>query len=399
MKTTFLAKYVLFLVFVGVIVFLLVSGCGTVGPYTNNGGRLHGEASISAPIRLLTLSGVKSVSISALGACKIVNGETNAQIDFLKSGDLQVACSEKGLIVNDNHVAAVKIRVIPEGGKIKIGEIVFRGIAEIVCEKNEMNVINELGIEELVMSQVGREVSSGFKPEALKAQAIAARTFVLHEKSHSKFNGYDLKNLAGEGRIYFGTYTEHIPGNEAVDATRGITLRYQGETAFTPYFSNCGGYTEDVSEVWGTDSKEPYLIPVPCYFCKTAEHTWQSEIAKSHIVATLSAAGHSVGDIFDIDPNFETSKSGRSKTVKVVTDKGKIVLSLNEFRSIVGYNVLRSARSLTCRQRPGAFYFTGKGWGHGVGMCQDGANGMAKLGNDYKGILRRYYPGTEIYRK
>ncbi len=397
MKTVFLAKYVLFMAFLGVFVFLLASGCGAAGSLSMNNGRLHEDSVISAPIRLLTACGVKSVSISALGPCKIVNGENKAQMMALKSGDLQIACSDKGLSVNDDPVSPAVIRIIPGGGKIKIGENVYRGLAEIRFEKDAINVINELGLEELVMSQVGREVSSGFKPEAQKAQAIAARTFVLHEKMHSKYKGFDLKNLAGEGKIYFGTATEHVPGNEAVDATCGITLKYQGETAFTPYFSNCGGYTEDVSEVWGTASKEPYLTPVPCFFCKAGEHyTWQREIAKTHILATLNAAGRSAGDIYEIDPNYEVSKSGRTKTVRISTDKGQITLALNDFRAIVGYNVLMSARALTCRPKAGTFYFTGKGWGHGVGMCQDGANGMAKQGHSYKEILRRYYPGTEI---
>jgi len=397
MKTIFLAKYLIFMLFLGIFVFLLASGCGAAGSFAMNSGRSHEESVMSAPIRLLTVCGVKSVAISALGPCKIVSGENKFQIMALKAGDLEITCSDKGLSVNGDSVSAAIIRVVPDGGKIKIGEIVFRGIAEIRYEKNAMNVINELGIEELVMSQVGREVSSGFKPEALKAQAIAARTFVLHEKIHSKFKVYDLKNLEGPGKIYFGTVTEHVPGNEAVEATRGITLRYGGETAFTPYFSNCGGYTEDVTEVWGTASKEPYLSPVPCFFCKPGEHyAWQTEIAKAHILATLNAAGYPAGDISEIDPNYEISKSGRTKTVRIAADKGKITLSLNEFRSIVGYNVLRSARSLTCRPRSGTFYFTGKGWGHGAGMCQDGANGMAKQGHSYKEILRRYYPGTEI---
>ena len=87
---------------------------------------------------------------------------------------------------------------------------------------------------------------------------------------------------------------------------------------------------------------------------------------------------------------------GVQKFVMISTDKGKITLALNDFRAIVGYNVLMSARALTCRPKAGTFYFTGKGWGHGVGMCQDGANGMAKQGHNYKEILRRYYPGTEI---
>ena len=250
------------------------------------------------------------------------------------------------------------------------------------------------------MSQVGREMSQGFSPEALRAQAVAARTFVLHEKIRSKNKGFDLKNLSGNGKIYYGISQEHAPGNEAVLATKGFILKYSGEIAFTPYFSNCGGYTEDVSEVWGTAAKEPYLMPIPCFFCKTGEHyTWETEIAKTHIIATLNASGRSCSEVYEIDPNYEVTKGGRTKTVNISTDKGKITLALNDFRAIVGYNVLMSARSLTCRPRAVTFYFTGKGWGHGVGMCQDGANGMAKQGHNFREILRRYYPGTEITSK
>ncbi len=372
---------------------LVIYGCGTLSSFANNGNRQ--SANNYSPIRILSVSGAKAVSISAMGSCKIINGETKLQLMALKAGELQITCSEKGLIVNENPISAAFIRIIPDGGKIKIEESVYRGLAEIAVENKSINVINELSIEELIMSQVGREMGAGFSLEALKAQAVAARTFVMHEKSRSKFKGFDLKNLSGEGKIYYGTAVEHAPGLEAVEATKGITLKYKDEIAFTPYFSNCGGYTEDVAEVWGTASKELYLTPVPCFFCKTGEHyTWQTEITKAHILATLKASGRVCNDIFDIDPNYVVTKSGRTKTVSITSDNGKITLSLNEFRSIVGYNVLMSARSLTCRPRSGSFYFTGKGWGHGVGMCQDGANGMAKQGKNYKDILRRYYSGT-----
>ena len=396
MKTYSARKYLLTLIPVLLTGVFVLSCCGTAGLFGLNGSRQR-EDNPQAPIRLLTLAGMKAISLNTLGPCKVVNGETKTQIMALKSGELQLVWSEKGLCVNDNAVPAEVLRIVPDGGKFQIEGAVYRGLAEITRENKTLNLINELGIEELIMSQVGREMSSGFSTEALKAQAVAARAFVLYEKAHYKFKGFDLKNLAGSGKIYYGVATEHDPGSAAVEATKSIILKYNGEVAFTPYFSNCGGYTEDVTEVWGTALKEPYLTPVPCFFCKTGEHyTWQTEIAKTHILATLNAAGRSAGDIYEIDPNYEVSKSGRTKTVRISTDKGKITMALNDFRAIVGYNVLMSARALTCRPKAGTFYFTGKGWGHGVGMCQDGANGMAKQGRGYKEILHRYYPGTEI---
>ncbi|MEI7904724.1 MAG: SpoIID/LytB domain-containing protein [Candidatus Firestonebacteria bacterium] len=305
--------------------------------------------------------------------------------------------SETGLVINGKSFNNGSIIVAGEDDRIEIEGTIFRGYAEISKENGKLLVINNIGLEECVYSHVGRELSAVSPSEALKAQAVAARTFLLHEKQSYKNKDYDLNNLE-KSRTYFGVSFENPQSIKATDNTAGIIVKYKGERAFTPYFANCGGYTEDVAEIWG--AKMPYLSPVPCFFCKNGRHyTWEAEIQEDHIVASLNKKGYKVTSVSDINPRHEVTKSGRAKKIKLITNSGEIVIDLENFRQLVGYNLLKSARSLTARPRGGKFKFTGKGWGHGTGMCQEGAEGMAREGHKFKEILRRYYPGTEISSK
>ena len=372
---------------------VMLFGCTTGKEYVTGNTSVRGNKPDSQRLRLLAMEG-SSCQISTLGPCRITNLDNNIQLSALTSGDVTVKYSDNGLTINGKPFSAEGIAITGNDDKIQIGGSIFRGYAEIIKEKGNLLIVNNLSLEDCVYSHVGRELSSGSPIEALKAQAVAARTFILHEKQYSKNKNYDLKNLE-QGRTYFGVTSENQQGNKATDSTAGVVVKYRGTVAFTPYFSNCGGYTEDVGEIWG--EKKPYLVPVPCFFCKNGRHyTWESEIKENHIVDSLNKKGYNISSVSNIDPRCEVTKSGRAKMIRLTTDKGSITINLNVFRQVVGYDVLKSARSLTARPRGGKFKFTGKGWGHGTGMCQEGAEGMARAGHNYKEIIRRYYPGTEI---
>jgi stage II sporulation protein D len=161
------------------------------------------------------------------------------------------------------------------------------------------------------------------------------------------------------------------------------------------FHANCGGVTEDARELWGIDLPplrggvaSPFSVDSPHY-------RWRQNFRLKDLQKKLNAAGIKVGEIVDIKI-LEKNPSGRARKLQITARTGEIVtVDGKAFRDIIGPNVLRSNKYDIVMK---GWYadFEGYGWGHGVGMCQWGAYGMAKLGNDYKKILSFYYPSSQV---
>ncbi|MFH1825061.1 MAG: SpoIID/LytB domain-containing protein [Candidatus Firestonebacteria bacterium] len=341
-------------------------------------------------IRLLIMSDIKSCKINPINTFKIVDIHNNL-ISLGISNDILIESSDNKLKVNGKIITGNALKIISNDNKIKINEYVYRGIIEVSKEKDTLDIINELPIEEYLYGIVGREMGSAHI-EALKAQAVAARTFTYDQKQHSKSKKYDINNT-GQSISYTGILKENPDAIESVNSTKGEIIKYNGKLIFAPFYANCGGYTEDVKEVWGITY--PYLVPTPCYFCKNKKHySWVVEIEKQHFVDSLRKKGYDISKVLGMNI-IETSKTGRMKKMEIMSEKGKIIIDTNQLRLLVGSNTLKSTR-FTVREKASTFLFRGKGWGHGVGLCQDGAEGMAKAGYKYKQILNKYYKEVQV---
>ncbi len=271
----------------------------------------------------------------------------------------------------------------------------YRGAMDITKDSGgTLTVINDVPLEEYVMGVLAGEVSPQWPLEALKAQAIAARTFaLLKRQSRTKGEEYDLDN-SETNQMYQGTGLVNANIQSAVLETRGQVLIYKNSPVEAFFHSNCGGRTSKASDVWGRDL--PYLQSVSCPYCRKGPHfRWATKILIQDLVRKLRKSGLAVGDIVRLK-GLERDESERFRLVEIMDADGRYkTLKAIEFRKAVGSDLIRST-DFTAVVEGNAVVFNGKGCGHGVGLCQEGAYGMAMRGYNAFEILRHYYRGIMI---
>ncbi len=275
------------------------------------------------------------------------------------------------------------------------------------------NVVNFVPLEPYLAGVVGAEMPDYWEPEALKAQAIAARTYSLYAKNHiGRTRDWDVSNTQAS-QVYKGVNSESASVWNAVNATTGRVLKVRGgpswsDGLFPAYFSAvCGGHTEDSEHVF-PESAEP-LRGVPCPYCKdTARLTmflwppaqYDREVVTRRLVEKypkLAALG-SIKEINVIDKS-DYGQFSRITRVRLVGETGKTDTVRGEDLRLAIDPTGRKIQSAACKivtWGNGWSFLSGRGWGHGVGLCQYGAQGMARLGKNYREILQHYYPNSEV---
>jgi stage II sporulation protein D len=253
-------------------------------------------------------------------------------------------------------------------------------------------VLNRVDLEEYVASTVGGEMSPSWPAHALRAQAVAARTYVLYEAERHRDRAWDVRSTA-VSQVYRGVEAETRETVRATRATKGQILTYAGEPILAVFHSTSGGQTATAGEVWGEDL--PYLRVVEVEDEDDAPHTyWRTTFDRVGLSGIFEAAGIVVGELRKLTVANRTS-SGRVESLIVDGSTGSHRLRGQELRSLLGGLGLRSTL-FEIRESDDEFVFVGSGHGHGVGMSQWGARAMAQQGASYQSILARFYPGTRI---
>jgi len=263
------------------------------------------------------------------------------------------------------------------------------------------NSTRNLPLEEYVRGVVAVEGSMEREPEALKALAVASRTYVLRNLGRHARDGYDFCNTTHCQR-FRPIDSENDASTAviaAVDATRGEILR-DGDNIAEAYFSaSCGGATANLKTLWGR-SAPPYLRGVSDEYCATeAHHAWTDVISHADLLKALQTDPRTnVGHRLTSVSVLRTDASGRAELIAIDGDR-RLTLSGWDFKIIVGralgWNLLKSSRFETARSGAG-FIFRGSGFGHGLGLCQEGAHVMASRGASYREILAKYFPSTSV---
>ena len=320
----------------------------------------------------------------------------------------------------------------------------YRGYLEVRrYESSDMTVINILPLEEYLYGVVPCEMPWTYPIEALKAQAVAARTYAC--KSLGKYSrlGFDVCATV-YSQVYEGYSVERETTNKAVDETRGEKLYYNGEIAQVYFFSTSGGRTESAANVWKDDL--PYLKSIEDKYedPNSKYYTWEIVMTAEEIKNIMKEKGFDPGDIIGIRI-VNTSEAGRvtelvvsgtidenvflkarcreifnlpSQWYEILTDADVMVLNTqNDYvknvnignASVItgngvkklkaGKEVSIAGNSNTLRKIPSiptSYTFIGRGYGHGVGMSQQGAKGMALAGFTYDEILKYYFSGITI---
>ncbi|WP_320046942.1 SpoIID/LytB domain-containing protein [uncultured Ilyobacter sp.] len=264
--------------------------------------------------------------------------------------------------------------------------IPYRGDLEFITYKNQIMPVNSVQSEEYLYSVVPSEIGSYFPEEAIKAQILAARTYLYHNIKNYKYKEFDLMDNVNS-QMYLGKGRENSKINALVDNTVGEIIVFDGRPINALYHSTSGGITANNEDVWG-GNPVPYLRSRDDSNNeeKSPRKKWTTSITKSEL---SRGAGFPVKKIEVLSMN-----SGRVITLRLIGSDKKTV-SGNEFRRMVGYNTIYSTQ-FQIKDDGEKFVFFGKGSGHGVGMSQYGAYGLAVKGKKYREIIFYYYTGVEI---
>ena len=375
--------------------------------------------------------------------------------------NIQVISDNKIKLMFACNTGNFQVNPIPSVGSPNvcgINGVNYRGGIRIIRQTNsDMTIINVINLEQYLYSVVGTEMSSGWPIEALKAQAVAARTYavkLLINGSNCTQYGYDMNNTA-EFQAYKGYSKEGPSCIQAVDGTKGLVAYYDGVLISANYFSSSGGYTENSENVWV--SEVPYLRSVEDKYLPpdTTNKEWKKTATPQEIKTYLLSKGVDIGDITDVrvdsyskagnalnlkivgtkgvqeykkdnirvfmrgfngggdfllSQNFTITKPGSGSGLSVINGKlSKQIIALQKIRlrtkskttsSVASQVYIKSTNSTRVytesNSSTNAYVFNGRGWGHGVGMSQWGAKGMANAGFTYEQILKHYYTGIEI---
>jgi len=346
-------------------------------------------------MRVLVLDNRDSISLTAKGVYRVYSMPSEKLLTGGYILHTKVRASEQGIMFGLRELKFSKIRVtVPDGALIYLDGRSFRGSVDIIKKDNmKLSVINRIALEEYLYGVLYNEVSHRWPIEAIKAQAITARTFALYQARQNKLQDYDLTNDI-YSQVYSGATSERWSTTRAVKLTLGKVLAYKGDIFPTYYHATCGGKTEDAANLWNIDM-EP-LKGSECGFCKESPHyKWTKNIPLPEIEQKLGESGYKVGKIKSVIV-MARNKSGRVDKIEIKDDSDvSCMLTGKDFRKMVGPNDLRSTNFEPSINND-KLVLSGIGWGHGVGMCQWGAKGMAGHGKNAEEILKIYYPGAEI---
>lgn len=326
--------------------------------------------------------------------------EISAVSGFIKIGDRMFG--------NGTVIVPDRLSILNINGKM------YRGIVRLFTNtKGEsFNVINELHIEEYLAGVVGAEMPSYWGKQALKAQAIAARTYCIYTKNRFGVGrDWDVKRTQAN-QVYGGVSAETATVKRAVGETIDMVLeckhRDSSTGVFPTYYSStCGGHTESSYNTFGE-----YFSPLngsKCDHCKkTAPSNYMAwgpvTFSESEITAKVFAHYPSIANLEEIESiqMVKTSDYGQEKgriiSFKLIGKNGKdAYLKGEDLRLTIDPSGMKiKSTYCTIKKNGNKYSFTGKGFGHGVGMCQYGAQAMARDGKDYRQILRFYYPTATI---
>lgn len=343
-------------------------------------------------IKVGILSGIKQLSI---GCDQKYNFISNGKEAILSPGKITIDVGN-GYAVIANRKYALPVKFSSEKNCLLVNDKIYRGTITIKSSGGKVSVINELKTEDYLKGILPKEASSSWNTEALKTQAVISRTYAVKNMGRHSKEGYDVCSTV-HCQVYGGASCENKKCNQVIRDTKGEVVMYKGELAQTLFHAACGGHTDNPKYVWGWKQETPeYLKGRKDKYCKGNPHSnWTSEVSESFIREKLIAAGYKVGTIKKISYSGKTA-GGAAKEVTISHSKGKLKLNAYTFRLTVDAFKIKSTMFSSIKHKNKNFVFTGKGWGHKVGLCQWGAKAMGDKKISYKKILDYYYPGTDI---
>ncbi|WP_196593766.1 SpoIID/LytB domain-containing protein [Pectinatus sottacetonis] len=386
-----------------------------------------------------------SVLVSNNAVFTIKDPGTNDVYGKFDAGD-KVLITQKNnrLYINKLPVKSMVISIssVEKESRTQVNGKTYRGIILIKRAVKGMTVINYLPLEQYLYSVVPQEMPSSWPMAALKAQAVAARTYALYSMHRHENEGFDVCAMI-HCQIYGGSGVENEIAKQAVDETRGKVIFYEHKPIFAAFHASSGGKTESSRDIWGTPV--PYLKSVTDYDQKSPDYHWQIKMTPENLSEKLARNGYDIGKIKSVtlsafgSGSEDRSPAGAVKTVIFTGDKDTVKLTGREVRHLLGLKSSKFAISVIVQspkklkvtidkysgygkdiavalpdyQVPNSItgpksihritghggelvLIDGYGAGHRVGMSQWGAKALADKGYDYQKIIYTYYTDVSI---
>ena len=356
-----------------------------------------------------TCGGAQRIDVHTEGKLVVRQSGSNRVIETIPDGRVTLELQSGAITLSAANlptVSAPSVDLASEGGSLL--EVIpgkstrgkhYRGSITVRTSPGSLVTIDNVGVEEYLYSVLPQEIGSSAPAEALKAQAIAARTYALKNRGRFRDQGFDIDDTT-RSQGYGGTDDETAVVTSAVDATRGIVLTYQGQLIDAPYSTDSGGVT-----ACDPTGRCPYLQPVvdtpgpglPEYGADKPGHEWTLQLTSQQLADALNRDARTRVANFQCLTIDGIDQSGRILSATVSDIDGTMkTISGSVLRQILGNDQLRSTRLTLTVMASGDYLFRGKGWGHGLGMSQRGAIAMASspYNYTYRDILAHYYVGT-----
>ncbi len=360
------------------------------------------------------------VWLQAESGLKVINGEN------------VVEC-EAGQVItiapNDERfqTGTISVESRREGEKVMISSLKrgygapsYRGKLELICTAEGIVIINELLLEEYLYAVVPSEMPASYELEALKAQAVCARSYAYNQSRSYGYPEYQAHVDDSTSFQVYGNSAEKESAIQAVDSTCGEKIWYNNQVATAYYYSTSCGKTASIT-AWGSDFNEANQYLKSIDVCSEKGESYESSLPWYRWTATIPE--HKMSDLVELNTgkeigtllNLAVTKEGDGGIVQEITAVGTtgktIVKTENKIRSALGgsgYQILKQDGTIvnstkllpsaffTIEKKNGNYILHGGGYGHGIGMSQNGANEMAKQGKTYKQILQMFYTGVSV---
>jgi stage II sporulation protein D len=334
-------------------------------------------------IRGLKQSGIKNVAIPRDEKfqvdLKVIKGEN---VWFVRKDQVLTRLSEKYLQVNSTDT-----KIFVGGYEIPTPFIVG----------TEGEIVSAIPLETYLEGVIAGEMPTSWPMEALKSQVIAARSYTLYQMNVRKNQLYHLEaSILDQVYVSVGNDAQKMRVRQAVSETEGMILSNGKGVLKAYYHADCGGQTEDPAYVWGGKPPKKNLQSVVDESCAYApQNKWSVEISLEEVRQKLESLRPGMGDILGARIISRTP-TGRAMLVAFDDDSRKpIIISGNDLRRILGYTKIKSTL-FNIDEKEDALVFSGRGSGHGSGLCQDGARYLAEKGSTARDILKHYYPSAQL---
>lgn len=274
-----------------------------------------------------TLASASKITLSDNAGKRITVG-TSVKVRYVGGNRVQVGASTLSLPVLCRSSSLVKWQGKP-----------YRGDIRLQKGSNGMAAVNVIPVEDYLRGVLKMEINPSWPMEAVKAQAIVARTYALSHRGRDVARGYDFDNT-NRSQVYRGVNAEDSRADKAISATRGLVLAWNGKLALTPYHADSGGWTADVRDVWG--GQRPYLVCAQEPFASRSPYSnWTVTLSPGQISKALSKMGVNVGAVQAVQVSAQDA-GGRAVRLLVSGSRGQATVKANAFRMALGSKVLRS---------------------------------------------------------